>query len=125
VQLFDKLKKDGEAPPAYPDRAPTLEQLRADRRAYWQWFDENFSATKAMLVVEEAIAENGRIHWIDYRVPITRDGDTLHLHVSPAGKYDTGVFAYNFVKRGYKHGLRLVGTLRSEPSMNVLAIYDK
>jgi hypothetical protein len=47
------------------------------------------------------------------------------FHVCPAGKYDTGVFAYNFIKRGYKHGLRLIGTLKSEPDMNVLAIYEK
>lgn len=78
-----------------------------------------------MVVVEEAAAENGRIRWIDYRVPLTEDGDTLHLHLCPSGNYDTGTFAYNFVKRGYKHGLRLVGTLKSEPDMNVLAIYDK
>ena len=68
---------------------------------------------------------HGRIRWIDYRVPLTKDGDTLHLHISPTETYDTGVFAYNFIKRGHKHGLRLVGTLKSEPDMNVLAIYDK
>jgi hypothetical protein len=78
-----------------------------------------------MIAVEEAASNNGRIRWIDYRVPVTREGDTLHLHVCPAGKYDTGVFAYNFIKRGFKHGLRLVGTLKSEPDMNVLAIYEK
>jgi hypothetical protein len=43
----------------------------------------------------------------------------------PAATYDTGTFAYNFIKRGYKHGIRLVGTLKSEPDMNVLAIYEK
>ena len=78
-----------------------------------------------MIAVEQAALEHKRIRWIDYRVPLTDEGDTLHLHISPAGKYDTGVFAYNFIKRGFKHGLRLVGTLKSEPDMNVLAIYDK
>jgi hypothetical protein len=78
-----------------------------------------------MLAVEKASAELGRIQWIDYRVPVTAEGDTLHLHVCAEGKFDTGVFAYNFVKRGYKHGLRLVGTLKSEPDMDVLAIYEK
>jgi hypothetical protein len=126
VQLFKKLKaKDGNAAPDYPERAPNPNDLRTLRRHYWQWFDDNFSATQAMVVVEEAASENGRIRWIDYRVPVTRDGDTLHLHVCPAGKYDTGVFAYNFIKRGFKHGLRLVGTLKSEPDMNVIAIYEK
>ncbi|MCA9045229.1 MAG: hypothetical protein KDA69_12960, partial [Planctomycetaceae bacterium] len=74
---------------------------------------------------EKAASQHGRIRWIDFRVPISEQGDTLHLHVVPAAKYDTGVFAYNFVKRGFKHGLRLVGTLKSEPDMNVLAIYER
>jgi hypothetical protein len=127
--LYNQLKySDGRAittPPRYPESASSFEELRAHRREYWRWFDEHFSATQAMLVVEEAAKEHGRIRWIDYRVPLTKEGDTLHLHIVPAGTYDTGVFAYNFIKRGYKHGLRLVGTLKSEPDMNVLAIYDK
>lgn len=124
--LFDKLKSRDRRtmPPEYPEKG-TVEELREARMKYWGWFDENFSATQAMLVVEEAATKNGKLRWIDYRVPLTHDGETLHLHVSPSGNYDTGVFAYNFVKRGYKHGLRLVGTLKSEPDMNVLAIYDK
>ena len=72
-----------------------------------------------------AASANGRISWIDYRVPLTEEGDTLHLHACPADKYNTGDFAYNLVKRGFKHGLRLVGTLKSEPDMNVLAIYER
>ena len=42
-----------------------------------------------------------------------------------APRFSLGYFAYNFIKRGFKHGLRLVGTLKSEPDMNVLAIYEK
>jgi len=124
--IYAKLKsKDNQDPPRYPDSEETLEKLRKARKEYWQWFDKNYSATKAMIAVEEAASDNGRIRWIDYRVPLTKEGDTLHLHISPAGDYDTGVFAYNFIKRGHKHGLRLIGTLKSEPDMNVLAIYDK
>ena len=124
--IYPKLTaKDGCKPPDYPERAESPEKLRELRKAYWHWFDENFSATKAMIAVEEAATTHGRIRWIDYRVPINREGDTLHLHVSPAGKYDTGVLAYNFIKRGFKHGLRLVGTLKSEPDLNVLAIYER
>jgi hypothetical protein len=52
-------------------------------------------------------------------------GDTLHLQVCPSGKFDTGTFAYNSIKRAYKHALQLVGTLKSDPDMDVLAIYDK
>ncbi len=78
-----------------------------------------------MEVVEAAASTNGRIRWIDYRLPLTDEGDTLHLHICSASKYDAGVFGYNFIKRGYKHGLRIVGTLKSEPDMNVLAIYER
>jgi len=123
--LYNNLRaKNGENPPPYPEKG-SIEELRASRRTYWQWFDKNYSAIQAMITVEEAASRNGRIRWIDYRLPISPDGDTLHLHVCPAGNYDTGILAYNFIKRGFKHGLRLVGTLKSEPSMNVLAVYDK
>jgi hypothetical protein len=95
-------------------------------KKYWLQFDSAYEAKDAMVIIEEASAKHkGGIRWIDYRVKLTNEGDTLHLHVNAASKYDTGVFAYNFVKRTYKHGVRLVGTLKSEPDMNVLAIYDK
>lgn len=128
VPLFrELLAKNGERPEHYPEPAADKNDatLRAERKAYWSWFDQNFSATRAMEVVETASAAKGGIRWIDFRLPVSAEGDTLHLHITPAGKYDTGVFAYNFIKRGFKHGLRLVGTLKSEPDLNVLAIYDK
>ena len=78
-----------------------------------------------MEVLEAAGTTNGRIRWIAYRLPLTDEGDTLHLSISPASKYDTGVFGYNFIKRCYKHGLRIVGTLKSEPDMNVFAVYER
>ncbi len=78
-----------------------------------------------MTTVERVIADGGRTRWIDYRVPVTPDGTTVHLHVCGREQYDTGTFAYNLIKRGYKHGLRLVGTLKSEPDVNVLAIFDR
>jgi hypothetical protein len=49
----------------------------------------------------------------------------LHLDVSARGDYDTGIFAYNFIRRGERYGLRIVGSLKSQPSLNVLAAYDK
>jgi hypothetical protein len=124
--LFEKFTDaQGNPPPFYPEKG-SPDEIHQKRREYWAWFDQNFSATKAMTIVEEAASKNeSRISWIDYRIPISTDGETLHLHISPSGRYDTGVLAYNFVKRAYKHGLRLVGTLKSEPAMNILAIYDK
>jgi hypothetical protein len=121
------LAKNGERPPDYPEERPneTLEQLRAERKQYWLWFDKNYSATTAMSEIEKSATKNGKIRWIDYRLPLNDEGDSLHLHVHPFEKYDTGDLAYNFVKRGFKHGIRIVGTLKSEPDMNVLAIYEK
>lgn len=130
VELLYRLltSRDGrQIPPHYtePDEVKTPEELKSTRKEYWRWFDENFSATRAMQIIEDAARANGRIRWIDFRLPITPDGDTLHLHFNPAETYDTGSFAYQLVKRGNKHGLRLVGTLKSEPDMNVLAVYEK
>jgi hypothetical protein len=117
---------ESEGLPTYPDKAGTPPaELKAQRAKYWAWFDKCFSAPQCMLAVEEAAGENGRIRWIDFRLPLTAAGDTLHLHVCPGGRYDTGSLAYNLIKRGFKHGIRLVGTLKSEPDMNVLAIYEK
>jgi hypothetical protein len=125
VELFTQMPGyDKAGPYPEPNAGETDEQLRDRRRVYWSAFQEGFNATKAMVAIEKA-AKDGRIRWIDYRLPITDRGDTLHLHFCPAGKYDTGVFAYNLIKRGFKHGLRLVGTLKSEPDMNVLAVYDR
>lgn len=99
-------------------------EVREDRAAYWEWFASRFDATDAMRVVEGVIAEGGRPRWIDYRVPYGKGG-ALHLHVQARERYDTGTFAYNFVKRGYKHGLRLIGTLKTEPDLNVLAVFER
>ena len=84
-----------------------------------------FESKEAMLVIEDASTSHGRINWIDFRLPLSESGDTLHLHITPAGSTDAGVFGYNFVRRGYKHGIRLVGTLKAGLDMNVLAIYDR
>lgn len=110
----------------YPvDLKDGISALRKARKDYWTSFDKCFDERKAMVVIEEAASENGRINWIDFRLPLSPEGDTLHLHMCPQGKYDAGVFGYNFVTRGFKHGLRVVGTLKSEPDMNVLSVYEK
>jgi len=126
VPLYQSLvAENGERPPRSPETATSATELQSKRKEYWNWFDKHYSAVRAMITVEEAASQNGRIQWIDYRLPITAQGDTLHLHVCPSSAFDTGVLAYNFIKRGFKHGLRLVGTLKSEPDMNVLAVYEK
>jgi hypothetical protein len=122
--LVDKFKTEGGTlPKRYPDDRsdPNFEKDRGD---YWDWFSEHWNANAAIQVIENVIGTGGRPRWIDYRVPISGP-ETIHLHVVGRGEFDTGVFAYNLVKRGWKHGLRVVGTLKSEPDVNVLAIYEK
>ncbi len=123
VEIYKTLDFGEELPP-YPQKGAELE-LVEKRKDYWAWFEEKFSPTAAMVAVEGASRDHGRIQWIDYRLPLEKDGTTLHIHVCPRGQYATGDFAYNLIKRGYKHGIRLVGTLKSEPDMNVLAIYER
>jgi hypothetical protein len=116
--------EDGLACPEYPDN-PEVSDFAERSNAYWQWFADNWSATKALVALEEAVKGNkGRLRWVNYRVPV-QDGLTLHLNVVGHGSYDTGIFAYNLIKRGWRQGLRVVGTVRAEPGLNVLAIYDK
>lgn len=122
--LIDKLKRDGETlPVAYPHDAAS-EQGRPQRDDYWDWFTAQWNANKVVQVIEDQIGAGGRPRWIDYRIPFPA-GQTLHLHIAGHGDYDTGVFAYNLVKRGWRHGLRIVGSVKSKPSLNVLAIYEK
>lgn len=107
---------------------PSAPNDREGRKAYWASFDKNtsaFSSKEAMLSIEKASEAHGRIRWIDFRVLFNQEGDTLHLHVVSAAKFDAGVFGYNFVRRAFNHGVRLVGTLKSGPDINVMAIYEK
>jgi hypothetical protein len=107
--------------PEYPGSQATL----AKRNEYWQWFAENFDDRVALKVVEAA-ASGARVQWIAYRVSFGDDtGPFLHLTITARGKYDTGIFGYNLINRGLKHGLRLIGTLKSEPDIDVLAIFER
>ena len=122
--LIEKLKRDGGTlPVAYP-ATTTTDEGRRQRDAYWRWFTDHWNADKAVQVVEDVIGAGGRPRWIAYRV-IFGTGQTLHLDVTPRGDYDTGTFAYYFIRRGERHGLRIVGSLKSQPALNLLAAYDK
>jgi hypothetical protein len=115
--LIEKLKRDGGMlPVAYPETTAT-DVGRRQRDAYWRWFTDHWNADKAVQVVEEVIGAGGRPRWIAYRV-IFGTGQTLHLDVTPRGDYDTGTFAYYFIRRGERHGLRIVGSLKSQPALN-------
>jgi hypothetical protein len=124
--LFEDLakgfgKKASSKAPDYPgSHAPV-----AKRNEYWRWFAENFDDRIALDTVEDTV-EGKKIQWIAFRVSYGNDaGPFLHLTLAPRGNYDTGVFGYNFINRGTKHGLRIVGTLKSEPDIDVLAIFER
>ena len=123
ADLEGKFFEGLEPKPKYPsdDQAPDAEE---QRRAYWGALRENFRSRDAMQAIEKAV-EKGRIGWIDFRILFRGDGETAHLHAVPGGRFHTGVFAYNFVHRGARHGCRLLGTLKSGNDVNVLAIYER
>lgn len=49
----------------------------------------------------------------------------MHLHIELGGRYYTGVVAHLFIRRALESGIRLVGTLKDGPDLNVLALYEK
>ena len=122
--LIEKLKRDGGTLPGTYPRTTETEAGNQQRDAYWDWFAEHWNADEAVKVVEDAIGDGGRPRWIDYRMAFGT-GQELHLHVVARGDYDTGVFAYGIIRRGERFGLRIVGSLKSQPALNVLAIYEK
>jgi hypothetical protein len=132
ITFFDKLipalsGKSNTIPEDFPsDHSGSDDALREARLKYWKWYADNFDSHKAMTVVESAIFESrGRVRWIDFRVLLGQSGDAVQLHMAGREQYDTGVFAYNLIRRGYRHGLRVVGTLKSGPDLNVLAVFER
>jgi hypothetical protein len=123
-KLVKKLQKpEGPPCPSYP-LDPDDPNFKQKTNEYWRWFDDNWDAMAALVVLEKAAQFGGRPRWVNYRVPV-QDGLTLHLNVVGYGNYDTGIFGYSLIRRGWRHGLRIVGTVRTEPALNVMAIYDK
>jgi hypothetical protein len=114
----------GNVVPIYKAYLDTVKKKKAlpDEQEYWD--PNNFDAQIAMETVEEQ-TKGSHIRWIDYRTPFSEKSKTFHLHIVAHGDFDTGVFAYNFVKRGFGHGIRLVGTLKAGNDINVLAIFEK
>lgn len=124
--IFEALKDGDKDPPPYPESPKVpADKLPSARLEYWKGFGDRFNVNATVRAIEAAASSGNGIRWIDYRVLADADGSSIHLHLSPGGKYDVGTFAYNFVGRGFRHGLRIVGTLKSEPDINVLAVYEK
>jgi hypothetical protein len=92
---------------------------------YLQWYHDNFDDRVALQIVEETV-RGSQVAWIDYNVSLNGvRRPFIHLHLAGRGQFDTGVFAYNFIVRGLNYGLRFVGTLKSGPDMNVLAVFER
>jgi hypothetical protein len=122
--LTERLQTGGGSPRAdYPANSATEEGMQ-QRDTYWKWYAEHWKTDEVVKAVEEVIADGGRPRWIDYKMSFAT-GDELNLHVDAHGDYDTGLFAYNLIRRGWRYGLRIVGSLKSQPALNVLAIYEK
>jgi len=130
LKYIERLWAEADPKPRYPASDLEGEALRAAWRDYWKALAGKFQSRIAMEIVEQAgqhSAEgHGRIGWIDFRVPIGKHFDAMHLHIVPDGNYHAGTFAYNFVRRANNVGVRVVGTLRAGlgTDMNVLAIFD-
>jgi hypothetical protein len=125
---FKDLERDGrEMAPRYTEYSTgvTAAELQTAREPYWDWFERRFNAGRALELVESCASQHGRIRWIDFRLPLSGGSRPLHLHIQPAGEFDTGTFGYRLIKRGFDHGVRLVGILKSGPDLEVLAIYEK
>lgn len=121
VKLFEQLLGPaGEHPPPF---------IHEKKDEYWEWFAKNFGAGRALEVIEGASSENGKIEWIDFRVPLNEATgsqiEMMHLHLVARRGYFTGELAYMAVRRAMGHGLRVVGTLKDGPDINVLALYEK
>jgi hypothetical protein len=123
-QFIASVGRDSKIP-EFPKRdSPNYKE---EKRKYWEALWNAFDSNIAMETVEKATDNGGRIDWIDFRVvAFNADGPVpIHLHLSPRGQFPTGTFAYQFVRRGENHGVRLLGTLKKGEDVNVLAIYER
>jgi hypothetical protein len=88
VQIYKELNFAA-GQPDYPEKG-TPDELRRNRKAYWQWFDQNYSATKAMIAVEEARANLGEYNGLIIVCPLLSKGTryifmfALLAHMIPA-----------------------------------------
>jgi hypothetical protein len=132
-EIQDKKRATAQAltpPPPQEDAAQQAPRTSTDLAAdYWLPYVDQFDSWDAMKVLEDGVA-GYRIRWIDFRIPVNttgagQDERTIHLHLTPGEQYDTGVFAYNMIQRGFMQGLRIVATLKSGADLNVLAVYEK
>ena len=121
-QLVSRLWPSESERPKYPSESSAV--ASEERRAYWNAIGEKYDSRTAMEVLEHAMKDGRMLDWVDFRLRLTPQGETLHLHVSPKGLYSAGTFGYNFIRRGNRKGVRVVGSLKRGPDLNVLAIFE-
>lgn len=120
--LIGRLWNADAVKPEYPnEESPTAS---ADRRAYWKAIGDKYDSHVAMQVLEAAATTDQKLDWIDFRLRLSADGQTVHLHACPRGLHPAGTFGYNFIRRGNRKGIRIVGSLKRGPDLNVLAIFE-
>lgn len=121
-KLISKLWGSEAGRPTYPrESSPTASE---ERRVYWKALAEKYESRTAMEVLEAAMEDGRKLDWVDFRLSLNSDGDTVHLHACPRGQYSAGTFGYNFIRRGNRKGVRIVGSLKRGPDLNVLAIFE-
>ena len=126
VRLFEPLierlgTERAPIPPFPSDKHP---DAAAMKEAHWNALISAYDNKVALEVVEEGFGGQ-RIEWIDYRIKLGSRPKPIHIHFSPRGQVPTGAFAYNFVRRGFKVGLRIVAQLRKGCDMRALALYER
>lgn len=122
-KLIEKMAEAGRAIPPWP--ADDDPDVAAGKDAHWAALVQNYHNWSALEVIEEGFSSGHRIEWIDYRLKLPSRGKPVHIHFSPRGQVPTGAFAYNFVRRGFKVGLRIVAQLKKGCDMNALALYER
>lgn len=127
--LAEKLRNPKENPPdnEYTEEPWSSEPARQEKD-FWRWFESNWKRAAAVSVIEDAATAAGtRPQWVSYHAMLSSSDKEsgLHLDVRGHGGYDTGMYSRDLVWRGYRYGLRIIGTLKSGPAINVLAIYER
>ncbi|MFC8615577.1 hypothetical protein ACFT9M_04035 [Micromonospora purpureochromogenes] len=124
VTLFDDLAAElSKTVRTLPPNYPAIDNPE-ETREYWAWYSAHYSARAAMNVLERGIGEGGLVRWVDYRLRMNPH-ESLHLSMRGRGGFETGIFAFSTIFRGHEHGLRIVGTLKSGPGLNILALFEK
>jgi hypothetical protein len=82
--LISRLWPAVEGRPQYPHSSATV-KASAEKRAYWKTIGDRYDSHVAVEVLESAMAKDSKLDWVDFRLQLNPDGETLHLHACPRG----------------------------------------